>query len=66
MKNTQAMLTTQCPNSDQFQLVNLQVSQSHELQMSSPKVTECSVLAEEAQQCGRCLNPHEASASDPA
>ncbi|MBT9584216.1 hypothetical protein IV102_12815 [bacterium] len=66
MKNTQAMLTTRCPNSDQFQLVKLQVSQSHELQIGSPKVSECSVLAEDAEQCGRCLHPQEISDSGPA
>lgn len=55
MKKVQSMVTHQCPQSDQFQLVELKMSQNPELQIGGAEVTQCSVLAEQAQDCGQCL-----------
>lgn len=55
MNKNQVLITSACPSSEQFQLVEVKVSQMPYFQLAQPVATECSVLAEKAEQCGRCL-----------
>ena len=55
MNKNQVLVTSACPSSEQFQLVEVKVSQSPYFQLAQPTVAECSVLAEKGEQCGRCL-----------
>ena len=59
MKKVQSMVTQNCPQSEGFQMVELKMSQNPELQIGGAEVTECSVLAEQAPACGRCLQPEQ-------
>ena len=55
MNKNQVVVTSSCPSSDQFQLVEVKVSQSPYFQLAQPVVKECSMLAEKAEDCGRCM-----------
>ena len=59
MKKVQSMVTHNCPQSEEFQMVELKMSQNPELQIGGAEVAECSVLADEASACGRCLQPEQ-------